>query len=259
MRSLVWLALVAALVCPHRGPRSSSIELAPAQPAMTVGVTDEGPESTVAPPAPTKGAPARSKADLAALDEMLRGSKGRLQHWTHAPELVVLLSVMDYRGEGGAESVATEAALTDAEADGLVADLTAALAILTDHTYVHFAAVHRESVAAGSQTAISRPGQIVVGRYNGVRSLVKTIGFGGRSAWADGTIASGAIVLDSDYDRTSDLRRLLRTHELGHALGYNHVQSRTSIMNPSIGPEPTDFDRMAAQIAFGGMARAFSN
>ena len=106
---------------------------------------------------------------------------------------------------------------------------------------------------------MSRPGQIVVGRYSGVRSLLKTIGFGGRSARTDGTIASGAIVLDSDYDRTSDLRRLLRTHELGHALGYNHVQSRASIMNPSIGPEPTDFDRMAVQIAFGNAGHLASH
>ena len=45
-------------------------------------------------------------------------------------------------------------------------------------------------------------------------------------------------------------RRLLRIHELGHALGYLHVTSRTSIMNPSIGPEPTDFDRAASKIAF---------
>jgi len=198
-------------------------------------------------------------SESAALDEMLRGSKGRLQHWTHAPELVVLVSVMDYRGDGGTESVATDATLTDAEADGLVSDLTGALATLTDHNYVEFAAVRRETLAAGSRASISRRGQIVVGRYSGVRALAKTIGFGGRSAWADGTIASGAIVLDSDYDRTSDLRRLLRTHELGHALGYNHVQSHISIMNPRIGPELNDFDRMAAQIAFGAAAHTSTN
>lgn len=229
----------------------SAVEWSPAQEQpTTTAATGEGRESIVTPLGPTDGAPARSNADLTALDEMLRGSKGRLQHWTHAPELVVLLSVMDYQGDGGAGSVATEATLTDAEADALVADLTGALALLTGHAYDQFAAVHRESVAAGSRTTVSRPGQIVVGRYSGVRRLVETIGFGGRSARTDGTITSGAIVLDSDYDRTSDLRRLLRTHELGHALGYNHVQSRTSIMNPSIGPEPTDFDRMAARVAF---------
>lgn len=233
----------------------------PAQPqlTMTAALPGDGTESIVTPLASTKGASARPNADQAALEEMLRGSKGILQHWTHAPELVVLLSVMDYRGNGGVESVATGTTLTDAEADALVSDLTGALGTLTDHKYVEFAAVRRETLAAGASASISRRGQIVVGRYSGVRALAKTIGFGGRSAWSDGTIASGAIVLDSDYDRTSDLRRLLRTHELGHALGYNHVQSRISIMNPSIGPEFNDFDRMAAQIAFAAVPHSLTN
>ena len=52
------------------------------------------------------------------------------------------------------------------------------------------------------------------------------------------------------YDRSSENRRLLRIHELGHALGYLHVTKRTSIMNPAIGPAPTEFDRHAAMIAF---------
>jgi hypothetical protein len=43
---------------------------------------------------------------------------------------------------------------------------------------------------------------------------------------------------------------LLRIHELGHALGYQHVTSRTSIMNPALGPEPSQFDREGAIIAF---------
>jgi hypothetical protein len=237
VRTFVCLAFGAVLVAgAHRGERSSAIEWAAAQPQpeMTAALPGDGPEA-------------------AALDEMLLGSKGRLQHWTHAPELVVLVSVMDYHGDGGTESVATDTTLTDAEADGLVSDLTGALATLTDHKYVEFAAVRRETLAAGSRASISRRGQIVVGRYSGVRSLAKTIGFGGRSAWADGTIASGAIVLDSDFDRTSEQRRLLRSHELGHALGYNHVQSHLSIMNPSIGPELTEFDRMAVQVAFGAI------
>lgn len=45
-------------------------------------------------------------------------------------------------------------------------------------------------------------------------------------------------------------RRLLRTHELGHALGFNHVKSRLSIMNPRIGPEVTALDRQIMMLAF---------
>ena len=96
-----------------------------------------------------------------------------------------------------------------------------------------------------------RTGQIVVARYSGVRDQLNTIGFGGRSTRGS-TIRAGSIILDSDFDRTDRTRRLLRMHELGHALGYNHVVSRVSIMNPKIGPGPTDFDRTAARIAFRG-------
>jgi hypothetical protein len=56
--------------------------------------------------------------------------------------------------------------------------------------------------------------------------------------------------LDLNFDRNEDARRLLRIHELGHALGYLHVTKRTSIMNPAIGPQPTEFDRIGAMIAF---------
>jgi len=58
------------------------------------------------------------------------------------------------------------------------------------------------------------------------------------------------VFLDPRFDRTDARRRLLRIHELGHALGYNHVTRRPSIMNAMIGTEPTDFDRAAALVAF---------
>ena len=80
--------------------------------------------------------------------------------------------------------------------------------------------------------------------------MAKTIGYGQWSDSRDGSIVGGAMYLDRDFDRDDNRRRLLRIHELGHALGYQHVESRTSIMNPSIGPEPTEFDRAGAVIAF---------
>ena len=188
--------------------------------------------------------------DRQALDEMLRGSKGQRQRWFAAPELVVLGSVMEYRTGERADYLATDARLSDAEIDQIVGDLTQSLALLTGNRFAHFSGVIRERPSPGQSTRVTRANQIVVGRYQGVRAQLNTIGLGGRAARPDGTITAAAILLDDDFDRTSTVRRLLRMHELGHALGYNHVQSRVSIMNPRIGPEPTEFDIRAAAAAF---------
>jgi hypothetical protein len=187
--------------------------------------------------------------DRIALDEMLLGSHATPLRWERAPELVVLMPVLQYAKGSGTEYRATSERLTDEEATQLVADLTNALAVLTDNTFERFSNVRRESVASGDVVNVMRPGQIVVARYDGVRDQLATIGFGGRSTRGF-TIRAGSIILDNDYDRANDTRWLLRMHELGHALGYNHVVSRPSIMNPKIGPQPTDFDRTAARIAF---------
>jgi hypothetical protein len=189
------------------------------------------------------------------VNEMLVAANGRRQHWTGVPELVVLTSVMEYQPGRRTDYVATAISLSPDEVTELAADLTAALAVLTDNQYTTFATVTYERVSAGAEARIARPGQIVVGRYKGVRGMVNEIGMGGRTSRADGTITSGAILLDSDYDREDSRRRLLRTHELGHALGYNHVQSRVSIMNPKIGSDITPTDRAAASLAFHASAQ----
>ena len=189
--------------------------------------------------------------DLQAFDQMFRGN-GRIERWTSAPPLVVLTTVMNYETSfsDGQNYHATSEQLTDVETDVLISQLTDALALLTGNTFTAFASVERESAAAGALVDTLRPGKIVVGRYKGVQGLLNTIGFGRWATDASGQVAGGSIYLDRDYDKTSDKRKLLRTHELGHALGYNHVTVRTSIMNPAIGPEPTSFDRQGAVVAF---------
>ena len=54
----------------------------------------------------------------------------------------------------------------------------------------------------------------------------------------------------SSFEQSSIPLEGILIHELGHALGYLHVTTRISIMNPAIGPAPTEFDRDAALIAF---------
>jgi hypothetical protein len=187
--------------------------------------------------------------DLQAFDEMFRTSNARLQRWTTRPMLVVVASVMSYRGQ--AESyVATSEAMSDGEVSLLVSHLTEGLEMLTGGRHTTFADVQIERPAAGERTSIARAGAIVVGRYDGVKSLAGTVGYGQWAEQEDGTIGAGAMFLDHGFDRDDQRRRLLRIHELGHALGLTHVESRPSIMNPALGAEPTEFDRQAAVIAF---------
>ena len=208
--------------------------------------------------------------DLEAFNEMFRATNNRLQRWTERPSLVVLGSVMKYRSGDRDEYEATGEQLSDAETATFVAHLNEGLALLTGGTYTNFASVVIERPQPGEEVNVRRARTIVAGRYSGIVTLRNTIGFGGWANQPDGTVVGGAMWLDRDFDRDNPQRRLLRIHELGHALGYNHVTTRASVMNPAIGPEPTAFDRAGALIAFqrpvgntspdtdpGGTARAF--
>ena len=187
--------------------------------------------------------------DLSAFDEMFRSSHARLQRWTTRPALVIVNAVMDYQGESEAYT-ATSDRLSDDEVAQMTADLTEGLSLLTGGTYASFASVEIERPSAGARVPVLRQGKIVVGRYNGIATDAGRVGYGRWFEMTDGSVAGGAIFLDPRFDRTDARRRLLRIHELGHALGYNHVTRRPSIMNAMIGTEPTDFDRAAASIAF---------
>jgi hypothetical protein len=188
--------------------------------------------------------------DLDAFNEMFRYSNSRLQRWTTKPALVVLGTVMEYRNGTNGTYEANGEQLTDDEVNLMLAHLNEGLALLTGNTYTSFASVDIERPSAGQRVTVLRAGKIVIGRYNGVTTFANTIGWGQWSEQSDGTITGGATFLDRDFDKNDSRRRLLRIHELGHALGYQHVNSRTSIMNPAIGPEPTTFDRNGAVIAF---------
>ena len=189
-------------------------------------------------------------ADARATDEMLRGTVGRERRWGQRPNLVVVTTVMAFEGGARNQYTAVDARLSKQEAQALVADLTAGLEVLSGGTFEHFGSVRFESPARGSQVRVVRNGDIVVGRFRGVRESLQAVGYGGRTARANGTIISGTVMLDEDYDQSTDDPRLLRMHELGHALGFNHVDSLRSIMNPTIGTEPTEFDRRVARMAF---------
>jgi len=194
--------------------------------------------------------PAALTTDAAATHEMLEGPSGHREAWTTTPALLIETSVMDYAsGDLSSGFVATSEQLSGAEVAQLTADLTTALGALTADTVKTFRTIVRETAPAGTIVKVLRKGQIVVGRYRGVQSKTGNVGFGGRMT-RDGAITQAAVVLDATFDAQSNQRALLRTHELGHALGFNHVESRPSVMNPRVGSAITDFDRAAIRLAF---------
>lgn len=195
------------------------------------------------------GEPEDGGADAMALREMFEGTSGHRETWTDVPALVVVTSVLDFAHTNvTAGYTATAETLSGAEKRQMIADLSDALVDLTNGRVPAFASVHFETPSAGQSVSVVRHGLIVAGRFLGVHARAGTLGYGVRSA-RRGAITAAAVILDRDFDRQSDRRRVLRTHELGHALGYNHVESQPSVMNPRVGLGLTDFDRRAIRLA----------
>ena len=189
-------------------------------------------------------------SNAAALRELLEGAKGRREAWGAAPSLVIVTSVMDYTsGDLMNGYSATTEQLTEQERGALVADLTQALGELTGGQIKSFAQVRVETVPAGRMVKVLRAGQIVAGRFRDVQTRTGSLGYGGRMTRGS-QITAAAVIIDRDADRQQKQQRVIRTHELGHALGYNHVESRPSIMNPRAGGGLTDFDREALKAAY---------
>lgn len=190
-----------------------------------------------------------STFNLTAFDELLRVT--RLQRWVDAPPLRVQSRTLQFTGVNQADGVALDDVMSADERVSLEDDLTWALPQLTGNRFTAFAGITRETLAVGDRMQVLNTGVITVGRYSG---LTTATGFWGYSRWqfrADGTVIGGTIMLDRDFDRSGhSARRSLRSHELGHALGYTHVTVLQSVMNSSAVTEPNTFDKQATQIAF---------
>lgn len=188
--------------------------------------------------------------DLHAFDEMMRAHGGLLR-WTTQPRLVIERRVLRFTNISDMSYVAGADVMDDGEAVDLVADLQWALPQLTGGSFTGFAGVDMEVAEEGASVSVTRPGIIVVARYEGLRDALSVLGYG-RWAWnVLGEVQAGVLMLDAAFDRTAVVnRRALRAHELGHALGYDHVSSDISAMHPSGRIEPTSFDRDATKVAF---------
>ena len=191
--------------------------------------------------------------DLAAFDQMFRSS-GRFLRWTSAPPLVILTRAVQYPGTTSASAATVlPDELTADELQALARDLSDGFVALTDQQLGGFSSVTFETPAVGSQVNVMRTGFILVARSRG---LTLGTGYWGYSRWASnasGVVVGGNCMLDEDFDGGPSLyRRSLRMHELGHALGYNHVSPnvRASVMNQAANIEPNAWDLQAVHIAF---------
>ncbi len=193
-----------------------------------------------------------SSLDLGAFNQMFRSS-GQLQRWTSPPRVVVQSRVLQFTNVSDIEYVATSQTMSDAEVSALLADLAFGLPQLTGNNFNAFAEEVRETAAVGARVPVSRPGYIVIARYDGLTAGTMPDGFWGYGRWqtSSGEVRSGIVMIDSGFDTSgSQFRRSLRVHELGHALGYNHVTLRESVMNSNGRIEPNAFDRDGSRFAF---------
>ena len=192
-----------------------------------------------------------STLDLAAFDLMFRGNAGALRRWTSAPRVLIQNRVLQFTNVSDLDYTAVGQVMSDGEATTLAGDLTWALPQLTGGTFSAFAGEQRETAAEGDRVHVSRTGVIVVARYDG---LTAATGYWGYTRWSwngAGEMIAGIVMLDRGFDTSSSpYRRSLRAHEFGHALGYNHVTGRASVMNQVATIEPNPFDRDAAKFAF---------
>jgi hypothetical protein len=189
--------------------------------------------------------------NLGAFDQMFRSDDGGLHRWVAAPRLVVERRVLTYTGQGDDTYVATAELMSEADAQALISDLVWALPQLTGGTFGAFAEVVSETPQEGDVVRVTRPGSIVVARYKGLTTATSYWGYS-RWAWnGAGETIAGVMMLDADFETSaSAFHRSLHAHELGHALGYNHVSARESVMDSSGRVEPNAFDRDGSKIAF---------
>jgi hypothetical protein len=190
-----------------------------------------------------------SSFDLAAFNQMFRASF--LLRWVQAPPLVIETRTLQFTDVNASNAMGTDDEMSDLEYQGLVADLAWALPQLSGATFSGFASTRRQGSPSGFFVPLLNDNQITVARVAGLTTATGFWGYGRWQTQTDGTVVAGNLVLDRDFERSgSPFLRSLRTHELGHAMGYNHVTVRASFMNSAARLEPNSFDQQACAIAF---------
>lgn len=196
-----------------------------------------------------------SSFDLTAFNQMFRhasvgGQPNGLTRWRTPPGLTIERRVLQFTTVDAVTYQALEETMTQAEVDEVFADLLAGYELLTAGRIGPITSIATQQAEAAATVTPRQNGRIVVTRQAGLTAATNFWGYARWSTTSEGEVTSAVIILDRDFERsTSPFHRSLRMHELGHALGCQHVTGRESVMNSNARFEPNTFDQQAARIA----------
>jgi hypothetical protein len=191
-----------------------------------------------------------STFDQAAFEEFApRSTTTGLRRWTTNPSLIVLRNVVEYDGVNYVPLV-TDRQVSEADFNCMLDGVQHAIAPMSDSTLT-FKKVDVVSPLVGSRFSIpgTAEGTIVVATARGVLANGRASAFGG--AQPDVLVRGVVWITADNLSLCGSTAARVFPHELGHALGYQHVTLEPSVMS---GIDPTSaltpFDREALRIIY---------
>jgi hypothetical protein len=191
-----------------------------------------------------------STLDQAAFEEFApRSTTTGLRRWIMNPSLVVLRNVVEYDGVNYVPLV-TDRQVSEGDFKCMVDGVQSAIAPMSDSTLT-FKKVDVVSPLVGSRFSIpsTAEGTIVLAAARGVQANGRASAFAGDQP---DVLVRGVVWITADnLSLCGSTAARVFPHELGHALGYQHVTLEPSVMS---GIDPTDaptaFDREALRIIY---------
>ncbi|MCR4376193.1 MAG: carboxypeptidase regulatory-like domain-containing protein [Acidobacteria bacterium] len=168
-----------------------------------------------------------SSFDLRSFDLLAR-SYQELIRWADAPGLTIERRILECSATTPTESLAqtTPAITSAATLAEMTGHLTDALSPLTGGRFTGYGSVETPLADATATVNLMVPGRITIARCTRLAELTGAVGYSKIDFAGNGRVKGGVVVLDYDYDEAAPPaeRFHVRAHELGHMLGFNHVE-----------------------------------
>lgn len=168
-----------------------------------------------------------SSFDLRSFDLLAR-SYQELTRWADAPGLTIERRILECSATTPTESLAqaTPAITAAATLAEMTGHLTDALGPLTGSRFTAYGSVDTPLANATGTVNLMVPGRITIARCTRLAELTGAVGYSKIDFAGNGRVKGGVVVLDYDYDEAAAPaeRFHVRAHELGHTLGFNHVE-----------------------------------